>query len=173
MRRIILGTVTIVFVTTANFLFWGIHGKIQKQKQITEKISKLPSFTFLKLTNEYFSSSAINSGPVLIIHFHPECEHCQYEISEIMNSKIPASGTKVILISNAHPDSIRKFLGQFNYSDYPSVITLIDTAYLFADIFGSEIVPSNFIYNKDLKLVKILKGEMKTEAILKYLVAGE
>jgi thiol-disulfide isomerase/thioredoxin len=169
MRKTIVVVVISLFTVTTTFLVSGILKKIQKQNLIVEKVSKLPLFSFTTLTDGSFSSSEIRSGPVLLIRFHPECEHCRYEISEILKSNIPASGISIILVSDADPDSIRKFLSRFNYSDYPSVIALADTSYLFGDIFGSEIVPSNYIYNKELELVKILNGEVKTETILKYL----
>jgi thiol-disulfide isomerase/thioredoxin len=169
MRRIILIVVILLFAVSATFLVSGIVNKVQKQNQINEKLSKLPAFSFATLTDKTFNSSEIKRGPVLLIRFHPECEHCEYEISGILKSNIPVSGTTIILVSDADPDSIRKFLNRFNYSDYPSVIPLADTSYLFGDIFGSEIVPSNYIYDKELELVKVLHGEVKTETILKYL----
>jgi hypothetical protein len=173
MKRILLGVLIGAFMVSISFLAFGTLKKIQRQKQISEKISKLPLFTFMKLTNESFSSSEIKNGPVLVVRFNPECEHCKYEISGILNSNIPLTGTSIILISSADPDSIKKFLSLLNYSDYPSVIPLADTLNLSGNIFGSEIVPSNFIYNKELELVKILQGEVKTETIIKYLHLSE
>ena len=173
MRKIILGVVIVVFALSATFLIFGIINKIQKHKQITEKIQRLPSFSFMTLTNESFNSSEIKKGPVLVIRFHPECEHCQYEISEILKSNIPSSDIRVVMVSSAHPDSIGKFFSQFDLSDYPSIIPLVDTSYIFGDIFGSDIIPSNYIYNKELNLVKALYGEVKTETILKYLTGSE
>jgi thiol-disulfide isomerase/thioredoxin len=173
MRKIVLTVVIMVFALSAIFLISGIINKSQKNKQIAEKIQKLPSFSFVTLTNESFSSSKIREGPVLVIRFHPECEHCQYEISEILKSNIPASGISVILVSSANPDSLRKFFRQFDLSDYPSIVPLADTSYVFGDIFGSDIVPSNYIYNRKLDLVKVLHGEVKTETILRYLQESE
>ena len=173
MRKIIQGLVVVVFIGLAFFLISGILNKVQKQKQIKEKIMRLPSFSFMTLSNRSFNSSEIKKGPVLVVHFHPECEHCQYEISEILKTNIPASDATIIMVSSADPDSIRKFIRQFEYSDYPSILTLVDTSYLFGDIFGKDIVPSNYIYNKDLDLVKVLYGEVKTETIIKYLNGSE
>lgn len=173
MRKIILGVVIVIFVLSATFLILRMINKVQKHKQLAEKIARFPSFSFMTLTNETFNSSEIRKGPVLVIRFHPECEHCQYEISEILKSNIPASGACVILVSSADPDSIRKFISQFDLSDCPAIITLADTSYIFGDIFGSDIVPSNYIYNKELVLVKVLYGEVKTETILKYLKGSE
>lgn len=173
MRKIILGVAIVVFALSATFLILGMINKVQKHKQITEKIARLPSFSFMALTNETFNSSEIRKGPVLVIRFHPECEHCQYEISEILKSNIPGSGACVIMVSSADPDSIRKFISQFDLSNYPAIIPLVDTSYIFGDIFGSDKVPSNYIYNKELNLVKVLYGEVKTETILKYLLGSE
>ena len=173
MRKVILVSVIAVIVIIASFLVKGIAMKLHNQKLISEKIVRLPSFSFLKLSNESFNSDNIKKGPVLVVHFHPECEHCQYEISEILKSNIPASFTSVILVSSAPQDSIRRFLNPLNYSEYPSVIALVDTSYIFEDIFGSGIVPSSYVYNSRLNLVKVFLGEVKTEAILKYLQEGE
>jgi hypothetical protein len=173
MRKIVLSTVILVFVMAASFLIYGTVSKIQKHQMTTEKISKLPFFSFSTLNNNSYNSSEIKKGPVLIVRFHPECEHCQYEITELLNSDIPSSGINIILVSSAPRDSISKFLGQFNLADYPSVIPLVDTSYIFGDIFGSDYVPSNYIYNKEHNLVKAISGEVKTETILKYLLFGE
>jgi len=173
MRKIILGVIITVFVLSAMFLILGMINKVQKHKQITEKIARLPSFSFMTLTNESFNSSEIREGPVLVVRFHPECEHCQYEISELLKSKIPSSGILVLMVSSANPDSIRKLFSQFDLFDYPAIIPLVDTSYRFGDIFGSDIVPSNYIYNKELDLVKVLYGEVKTETIIRYLNQSE
>ena len=173
MRKVILAVFISVFAISALFLVAGIIKKAQKHNQISEKISKLPSFSFITLTNDTFNSSEIKRGPVLVVRFHRECEHCQYEISELLKSSITGCGARVILVSSDYPDSIRQFLSKFKYTDYPSVIPLADTSYDFGDIFGSDIIPSNYIYNKELDLVKVLSGEVKTETILKYLLSGE
>jgi hypothetical protein len=107
------------------------------------------------------------------VRFHRECEHCQYEISELFKSNIPDYSATVILVSSDYPDSIRRFLSKFKYADYPSVIPLADTSFVFGDIFGSDIIPSNYIYNRDLDLIKVLSGEVKTETILKYLLSSD
>jgi hypothetical protein len=173
MRKIILAGVVMIFALSVSFLVSGIIKKRQTQIEIAGKISKLPSFSFTTLEKGSFNSSEITSGPVLIVRFHPECEHCRYEIKEIFSSTIPASGVRVIMVSNADADSIKKMLLPYDLAEYPSVITLADTSYSFGEIFGSNMVPSSYIYDKDLELVKVLYGEVKTETILKYLKDSE
>jgi hypothetical protein len=108
-------------------------------------------------------------GPVLVIRFHPECEHCQYEISGIMESRIPASVEKIMMVSSANRNDILKFSDQNRLSLLKNVLILVDSTYIFGDIFGNDIVPSNYIYGKDLNLIKVFNGECKIETILKYI----
>ena len=173
MKKIILITLLVVFSLSMILLISSVSSKIVKEKRINEKISILPSFSFKTLENNDFHSSEIKKGPVLIVRFHPECEHCQYEISQIFRSEIPALVSYTLLISSDHPDSIRKFLNKFNSIDYPSIVALADSSDSFDSIFGKDIVPSNYIYNKELKLVKVILGEVKTETLLKYIKISE
>ena len=163
--------VAIVFIVLflLVFLVSAIIIKANNKRLITEKIKMLPDFTFRTLKDSLFNSSDITNGPVLIVRFHPECEHCQFEMPQILNSKIPSSVNLIIMISSANADSLRKFFIQLNIDRYPQVIPLIDTTYQFGDIFGSDISPSIFIYDKELKLIKVFYGEVKTEAILNIL----
>ena len=173
MKRIVIISVSAIFILTLAFLVFGIARKTKERGLRDEQISRLPSFSFTSLDGTSFHSESITEGPVLIVKFHPECEHCQYEISELMKSKIPDSGVRILLISSAERDVVRKFLEQFNIDEKQGVIPLLDTAFIFNEIFGKDIVPSNYIYNKELKLVKTLFGEYKIETILNYLEKGE
>jgi len=173
MKKLVLGSVILIIVIIVSFLLIGINRKMKNQKEISEKISRLPSVSFKALGGGSFELSDIKEGPVLIVHFHPECEHCQYEIAEILKSAIPDSFKNVILVSSAHPDSIIRFLSRLNASDFPSVISLVDISYSFEDTFGSSPIPSSYIYNRKLNLIKVLHGEVKTETILKYLRESE
>lgn len=173
MKKAILGTVILITVVCALFLVYGIVRKLINQKLISEKISSLPSFCFMTLSAGSFNSADIGTGPVLVVHYHPECEHCQYEIPEILKSNIPSSFKFVLLVSSAHPDSVRRFLALLKHSDSPSVIPLADTSFIFENIFGSGIIPSSYIYNRKLKLIKVISGEVKPGTILKYLHESE
>jgi thiol-disulfide isomerase/thioredoxin len=166
MRKVFLGFVITFIVFLAALLLRGIVRKVYNNEVIAENIARFPAFSFMTLSNEPFNSKDIKEGPVLVVHFHPECEHCRYEISEIFRSHIPESFTSVILVSAAHPDTIKVFLSRFNLYDFARVIALADTAYKFEDIFGKGIIPSSYIYNRKLELIKVFHGEVKPQIIL-------
>jgi thiol-disulfide isomerase/thioredoxin len=173
MRKKVLVATFITMILFLSYLVTGIFSKIKSHKDATERIASLPSFSFLTLSNEKFNSTEITKGPVFILHFHPECEHCQWEIEEVFKSHIPDYFSHVLLISSANPDSIQKFLKQFNYSAYPSITALVDSSYDFDQIFGSSTVPSSYIYNKKLHLIKAFHGEVNTGNILNLISENE
>jgi thiol-disulfide isomerase/thioredoxin len=173
MRKAVISVLIIVFVSLAAFMVFATIIKARGNRIRREKISHLPYFSFATLDNRSFSSSEIKNEPVLIVRFHPECEHCQYEITDLLNSDIPDSGVSIILISSAPPDTVRKFLDQFRLNDYPSVIPLLDTAWIFGDVFGYNSVPTNLIYDNRHDLIKVFAGEVKTETLMKYLSVSE
>lgn len=173
MRKLFLTlVVTIFFIVMAIFVM-GILKKMKDYTAIESQISTLPVFSLSTLTGSSYSTSEIDKGPVLIVRFHPECEHCRYELAEIFNSVLPEEVVKVLLISNADRNSVANFLAGFDIGEKQDIIPLIDTSFVSNDIFRKDVIPSNYIYNKELKLVKALYGEYKFETIIKYLETND
>jgi thiol-disulfide isomerase/thioredoxin len=173
MKRLAMTSVIIVFFGLLSFIVIGIFQKIREKDAIEEKISTLPHFSLPGLNGTIFSTSEIKQGPVLLVRFHPECEHCRYELNEIFRSGLIDKGVIVLLISAAPENDVAAFLAQFDTGKYDNVVSMTDTSLVLADIFSKNVIPSNYIYNKELKLVKALYGEYKIETILKYLEPGE
>jgi thiol-disulfide isomerase/thioredoxin len=148
---------------------YGIVKKIHERNISRERIKTLPEFSFKTLNGSIFKSDQIKEGPVLILFFNPECEHCQYQITSLFKNVALPKELNVLLISNSEPRPIMKFLKDNNLSEYPELTVMIDETFKFRECFGTDIVPATFIYNKDLKLVKYYKGEVNPETILKCL----
>jgi peroxiredoxin len=162
-------SIFIIIAVLATFLAIGIAGKIHKSNIVKEKIKTLPSFSFKKLNDTIFNANEIKEGPVLILFFHPECEHCQYQITSFFKKWVQTRDIHVLLVSNAEKSEIKSFVKENKLPDYPGLNVLVDEADTFRDYFGIEQVPATFIYNKQLNLVKCFQGEVRPETILKYL----
>lgn len=173
MKKTVARLTVALILLTLLMLTAGIVKKAGKANEIAKRVKTLPDFTFPDVKGRLFSSSEITKGPLLITYFHPECEHCQYEISSLFKSNFLDGNTKVVLVSIAGPEMIREFIEQFKAENDTLLWVLSDTIMDFREIFGTEIIPSNFIYNENLELVKMMKGEIRTEAILKYLRNGD
>jgi hypothetical protein len=169
MKNLARITIIILILSSLTYLMYGIIRKSGEKSTIERRISSLPDFSFVDLNGSGFYSRDIKEGPVLIVKFHPECEHCQYEVSEILNSKIPHSRTKVLFITNSSKENSIRFFSQFDKSKLVYSSILLDTAYIFSEIFGKDIVPSNYIYDTELKLKEVLYGEYKVDVLEKLL----
>ncbi|HOW41810.1 MAG TPA: redoxin domain-containing protein [Bacteroidales bacterium] len=164
---LIIAFISIVFVMLAG----GIIVKVEKAKNSAEKVKTLPSFNLVTLEGNIFNSNEVEKGPLLIVYFHPECEHCQYEISSLFENDLQSKAVKVLFVSNARPDSIRRFMKPFDINS-ENIHILTDTSAVFTEMFGIHVVPVIILYDENLKLVKYFKGEVRTDAILNYLSSG-
>jgi len=162
---------TVLILITLSFIAFSIHKKINREKHIAKQIYNIPKFCFYNPgTGSIFNNNDLEKNKAtLIINFHPECEHCQYEadiISERINEFRPF---QVLFITYASAEQIRKFAQDYRLIGFANIIFLEDRELIFNDVFGESIVPESYIYDKNGKLVKKFRGEVKVEALLKYL----
>jgi thiol-disulfide isomerase/thioredoxin len=169
MKRILLIVIVLIVTSLMMFLIIGIIDKTNKSKMVKERFKTLPHFSMNTINDSVFNSSDIKKGPVLVLFFHPECEHCQYQIKALFGKWDETSGIQVILISNAEKEVIRNFLNINNLFKYPGIIVLVDDSFSFKKYFGTELVPAIFIYDKNLKIAMHFQGEMRPETIFRYL----
>jgi len=169
MKKTIARLTVALILLAVLLLTAGIVRKAGRANEIAERVKNLPDFAFPNIEGGLFSSDEITKGPLLVTYFHPECDHCQYEISSLFKSNILDGNTKVVMVSFAGPEMTRAFTEKFKTVNDTLLWVLSDTSMDFREIFGTDVIPSNFIYDENLRLVKALKGEIRTETIFKYL----
>jgi hypothetical protein len=150
-----------------------VNRKVKYQKDLKQSYKEMPAFAFKTSYDTLFKSSSIKSGPVLIIYFHPDCEHCQYEISEIFNSPLIRSDIWILLVTSADSLSTARFQQQYNIMYSDKLKMLYDENFQFERIFDKSVIPTSIIYRRDLELVKIFQGEVLPNQILKTLVGED
>ncbi|MFM6993890.1 MAG: peroxiredoxin family protein [Sediminibacterium sp.] len=146
---------------------WNINK--QNSKARIERQS-LANFSFYTLDSTLKNKQIIERGiPVCVIHFNTECEHCQEEAKLIHMHIKQFKNAGIIMVSPNPPIEIRVFSQQYGLDQYPQIILLWDKEKKFQQWFGNAPFPSTYIYNKAHQLVKEYRGEVKIEAISKYL----
>ncbi|MFN7118594.1 MAG: peroxiredoxin family protein [Saprospiraceae bacterium] len=152
------------------YLAFSIPRKLREQAQQQERVQALPAFQFGTLNNTFFSNDNLKSNQsALVIYFNPDCEHCQYEARAIRDSLHRFAAVNVLLVSDEPMERLQQFAQEYDLADQPNIHILYDEKRQFKALFGTSMVPSIFIYNREQQLVKHFKGETKIEAILKYL----
>jgi thiol-disulfide isomerase/thioredoxin len=149
------------------FMVYGIVEKVIDIRRAGEKELILNEGSLFNTDSTTYQVDF--SNPIILIYFNSECEHCQYEATEIKKSISLFSKTSILMISSEPIEAIKVFSGQYELSNEPAVTFAKINRDDVYKTFGSVSIPHIFIYGKDHKLVKEFKGETKIEAILKYL----
>ena len=168
MKKFIKYLIGAIFITTACFLATRTYQSIKTKNEINEKIKTLQHCCFKTLNGGQTCVDEFDSKKTtVIIYFHPECEHCQYEDSEIGKQAEQFAKANMILITP--DDSIKRvkaFAVKYRLEEVDNLTILLDRNSQFKNQFGTSIFPSVFIYGSDKKLLKVYKGEIKIEAII-------
>jgi len=173
MKKRIIGVFGIVAVGFGSFLIYIIVKKYNQNKAIALQKKILPNFQFYNQDLELFSSKQLREDVgVCIFYYNAECEHCQYEAAQINKEVIAFKNTQIVMISTNTPKETADFARTYKL-DNAGFIWLYDKEYAFYKWFGKSVTPSVYIYNNAHKLVKEYIGEVKIEAIIKYLDNGK
>jgi len=168
MKKLLKYLVGIVLLTVASFLVLHTYQSYKTKKESGTKIQTLQHFSFESINGGQIWIDGFNpEQPTVIIYFHPECEHCQYEASEI--GKQPERFGKVNMIMITPDDSTKRveaFAIKYRLWEVDNLVISFDRKNQFKNQFGASVIPSVFIYGSDKKLLKMYNGETKIDAII-------
>lgn len=162
-KIIIIGIV----LATISFLAFKIFNTANKKNSTEKATATLPAFTFYNLQNQPVNNGSLQkSKSTVFIYFNTGCEHCQYETEQILKNEKQLHHSQVLMISRQPARELMAFDTAHELSSYPFIRLLRDSANSFHETFGTAMVPSIFIYNREQKLVKKYLGETKIENLI-------
>lgn len=163
----------IIFFGVLLLVFGGLFLIIQqyeKQQAVEERSQVIPAFEFRNMDGSVFSRPDLALGKsVLFFFFSPTCEHCRYETGEIIRNRTKLKNVTTIFVSDDSRNEVKKFISDYDLGAYPEFNVLLDTAQYSIVDFGIPGAPSTYIYDKNFDLAKKFRGEVKFEAVEKYL----
>jgi len=138
------------------------------EKIVSEEKPKLPNFQVTDLAGNVISTSQLpKTQPTIILFFHPDCEHCQAEATELQKHTDQFAGTNFLMITWDELPKIRAFMQKYALKE-PIVACQISSNTL-AQTYGMIRLPAVYIYNTNQELIQQFSGEAKAEAIVSYL----
>jgi len=165
--------IPLLLIGVVVFLVNSISGKVKHIAKAGKVSPIMPGFRFYDLSGNDFSKATLRENDTAIIYFNSECEHCQYEIKAIKENIEQFANSNIVMVSGESREAILAFAKEYELSEYSNIHVLEDKDDTFFSTFGSNMVPSIFIYGKNKMLIKHFKGETKISAILKYLHQDE
>lgn len=136
-----------------------------------ELIKKLSEVNLLILDTTLCNSEILHDKlmPLLIVYFHPECEFCSYEITELLKHKKNIDSIQLLFVTFASIEETKDYLLQYPIDQFTHVTIALDLKGEFANTFDVKSPPMIFIYDKNKKLIKKHKGIMAFKRLEKYL----
>lgn len=169
MKTILKYIFSALLLATGIFLTLHIFKSHQTKKEIDCRIQSLQHCCFESLSGGQMCIDEFNPDqPTIIMYFHPECEHCQYESGEIGRQKEQFEKVNMILIT---PDNsvkrVEAFARRYHLWEIDNLTILLDQNNRFKSHFGTQVVPTLIIYGLDKKLLVMFKGEVQMKAVIK------
>ncbi len=86
-------------------------------------------------------------------------------IDEVVHNSNKLRGIQLIMVTVADSIASIHFKQSFKLERFPNIIILRDTNFQFEKLFGTSLIPTFFVYKKELLLKKIIG-----ETTLEYLI---
>jgi len=168
MKRYLTWGIILLIVSLLGVAIVQMQQTLRTKDALAEQLKRLPSLSAVRYTNPT-SSVMLNDKPTVIILFDPDCEHCQYEATQIRQQQAAFAHTSVYWLTTQPLNKARAFAQQYGLDTLSMMHVGALTREEAYQAFGPTGVPHIFIYGADKRLRKEYKGEVKVEAILKYL----
>lgn len=168
--------ITIIGVVLCSLFFLGykVIDLIVIKTAIEKKREQLPVIRFLDSNGTIFTNGDLNPEfPTLIIYFLPNCDFCEHEIADLKTNYNILTRVNVLLVTSVSKEKLKEFMVENELGNYENFHFLTTSSKNFFQLFGSQVTPSNFVYDKNQKLAKYFKGETQTSTLLKYLTNAE
>src|ERR1700709_544682 len=97
------------------FLFLLLAGNTFSQNAVGPKIAPFQ----IRLTNgEQFTASQLAKGPVVLIYFSPDCEHCQNFTKDLVKNYSVVANKQVVMVTFQNMEMLKPFVTQYNLNKF-------------------------------------------------------
>jgi peroxiredoxin len=167
MNKTLKLSILIILPLAVGAMVYTTARKLRQKKQTAEQIRQLPRFEFTSLNGEKITNEDLKPNtPLAFIFFSTDCDYCHYEVRELKKNIDRFNEYQIYMVCAEKRENISGFVKVYELDKYPQIKVLQDSARKFYDYFGATVVPSVYIYDRNSRLVKNYKGEVKMEAIL-------
>uniref|UniRef100_S0DFM3 Thioredoxin domain-containing protein n=1 Tax=termite gut metagenome TaxID=433724 RepID=S0DFM3_9ZZZZ len=137
-----------------------------KQKKQQALIAQVPEIALQTPDGQTVNLAQITRGNVSVIFFfHPECAFCGMEMKEILAHKNELRDANLVFITTAEGGELTKFLEEYPIDAMPNSTVLIDHNRDFVITYNVKSPPTCYIYDKNQKLQKTIRGTVPVDDI--------
>ncbi|ACT92518.1 TlpA family protein disulfide reductase [Dyadobacter fermentans] len=129
---------------------------------------KIAPFQIRLVNGQQYTSSQLAAGPVVLIYFSPDCEHCQDFTKDLLKNYSVVANKQVVMVTFQSMDMLKPFVSQHSLGTYPNFkVGTEGTSYLVQRYYQIRSFPYIAIYDKKGNLVRTFEGEQPHSEIFK------
>lgn len=133
---------------------------------------KIPYFPPVKLlltdsSTVYQRDDLPKKTPVMLMYFHPKCEHCQHLASEIAANSEKFRNIHIVMATSMQFDSLPSFRQKYLPGDHKNIVMAFDPDYFLMHYFQVNRMPFIALYNQWKELIGGYDGGLTVDKILK------
>lgn len=138
--------------------------------QTAGSAKKIAPFQIRLVNGQQYTSSQLAAGPVVLIYFSPDCDHCQNFTKDLVKNYSVVANKQVVMITFQAMDMLKPFVSQYSLGTYPNFkVGTEGTSYLVQRYYQIRSFPYIAIYDKKGNLVRTFEGEQPHSEIFKAL----
>ena len=135
-----------------------------------QKNKAIPEFRLLLTDSSWMSKKDIPAYDyTAIIYFSPECNHCQYEATEIINKIDSLKNVLFIWASYRDFEDIKKFYYKYKLNLYPNMKVGRDPKYSIPAFYQVKFTPFVALYNHQKEFVKAWEMGVEMPELIEFI----
>lgn len=167
-RRYALVSVGLCFLVALGVLVMGTSKRLRAKQQTAQRRQNFQGIH--ADTGGRIARLRLNGEtPTVIVYFHPDCEHCQYEAQQLSHHPSLLQKARVWFLSTEPAPALKTFSHRYRLDALSGVTVARIEPSLAFDSLGFRGVPHLLVYAPDGKLKKEFRGETRWETVEKAL----
>jgi len=131
------------------------------------RLMRLPEFSFPLINADgVCSPNLFHKGPVVVVYFGPDCEHCRKLAKEVAAQQPPLSSINWVFVTRAPVEEARAYIEESGLKGHSSVYFCRDEQARFYHFFGEMYIPSIYVFDSDRKYLQSLHQNTSVDDIL-------
>lgn len=167
-KKIIILILSLIVAGSATLLAVQVNKYNAKARVRAKQTHAFPVIDLLSLQHQMFSTRQLVDSPVykLIVLVDPGCDHCDFEIDEIIRDADKFRNAAILFISPNPIEELKKYQQKIEGAGLANIkIGSLRSEELYKHFNGNSF-PEIYLYGKDNQLIKKFGGETPSGVIL-------
>lgn len=138
--------------------------------QTTKNNGKIVPFEITLADGSSFKASQLKKGPVMLIYFSPECDHCRHFTKEMLEKAKSFAGEQIVMVTFLPVDEVKHFSEEFKLPSYHNIKAGTEgKTFVVRNYYNVTRFPFVALYNKEGKQVKLFSNSPSVDDVLKVI----